>query len=121
MSVEFQNGTRGVRFVFFVAVLFTVTMAILPRPPAIPGEPPDKVLHIIAFAALGTLAAVAYWRASIAMIFVALSGLGALIELIQLVPALNRDSDWLDLLADMGAALVALVVARLILRLGAGP
>jgi VanZ family protein len=44
---------------------------------------------------------------------VRLSAFGALIEIVQAVPALHRDSSALDWLADTGAVLVVLIVVAL--------
>jgi hypothetical protein len=91
------------RFVFFGAVLITMAMAILPQPPQIPGQPSDKVLHIIAFAVLTLLARLAYPATKRLRLFASLAVLGALIELVQTIPALHRDARILDWLADCGA------------------
>ena len=34
---------------FWASVLVAVTFALLPHPPRVPGEPSDKIQHIIAF------------------------------------------------------------------------
>lgn len=103
---------RLARIVFVAAAAFAFVMAVSPHPPKIPGEPPDKILHILAFATLGALAAYAYHRVSIGRLLVGLTLLGALIEAIQAIPALNRDSELADLVADVVAAWAALVVTR---------
>lgn len=100
------------RLTFLVACLGTLVMAVLPHPPTIPGDPPDKVLHILAFAVLGSLAAVAFPKRAVGRIVAALIALGALIEVVQAIPALNRDSEFLDLVSDSVAALVAAWVVR---------
>ena len=88
-------------------------MAILPHPPQVPGEPNDKVEHIIAFATLATLGSFAYPRAPLLRLLAYLSLFGALIEVVQAIPALHRDSDPLDWLADTIACTVVLVGVRL--------
>lgn len=100
------------RLAFLLAAGVSFVMAVLPKPPALPGEPPDKVLHILAFSALGGLAAVAFPRRSVAQLLLALTLFGGLIEAVQAIPALNRDSEFLDLLADSLAALVATWIVR---------
>ena len=85
---------------FWAAVLFTLVMALLPRPPKLPGNPSDKVQHAVAFAVLGLLAAWAYPGASPLLLIAALSVFGLLIELFHLLPALGRDSDVVDWLVD---------------------
>jgi VanZ family protein len=101
---------------FWSAAAFALVMASLPRPPEIPGDPGDKVQHIIAFLTLAALAAAAYPRASLVRIGIGLSAFGALIEIIQLIPALNRDAEWVDWLADTVAAALVLLVVHFIRR-----
>jgi hypothetical protein len=95
---------------FWAALLFALVMALLPRPPQLPGNPSDKVQHILAFAVLAGLALSAYSRAHPATIGAGLISLGALIELAQLIPALGREGSWLDFAADCGAVLVVLAI-----------
>lgn len=90
-------------------------MAAAPHPPPIPGQPSDKLLHMLAFGTLGVLSALGFRDQSVMRLFLILTGFGAAIELIQLIPFLNRDSELADLLADMAAALIALVTTRWLL------
>jgi hypothetical protein len=103
-----------VRAILWIALGFTLVMALLPQPPALPGEPPDKILHILAFLVLAGLALVAYPTVPRVRLAVALSALGALIEVLQMIPALNRDAQWLDWVADTGAVLLVFVAAALL-------
>jgi VanZ family protein len=103
---------RAARITFAAALLAAFVMAVLPHPPRVPGEPSDKILHVLAFTVLGVLSGYGFRNRSIAQLFAALTCFGALIELVQAVPMLNRDSDLADLLADMAAALAALAVVR---------
>ncbi len=96
------------RFVFFGAVLFAVIMASLPQPPEIPGQPSDKVQHVIAFAVLTLLARLAYPATKRRRIFVSLAFLGALIEAVQAIPVLHRDASLLDWLTDCGAVAITM-------------
>jgi hypothetical protein len=105
---------------FWAALIFAFVMAIVPQPPEVPGDPSDKVLHMIAFAVLTGLAAAAYPRANPLRILLGLAAFGATIEIVQAIPALNRDSEWIDLVADIGAMLAAQAAVTLIRRLGAG-
>lgn len=107
---------RAARIAFVFAACLSFVMAVLPHPPAIPGQPSDKIMHMLAFATLGALAAHGFRPRSVLTLFLGLTGFGALIELVQAIPALNRDSEVVDLLADMGAALVALALVRWIVR-----
>ncbi|HEY6048733.1 MAG TPA: VanZ family protein [Sphingomicrobium sp.] len=96
------------RLLFWAATLFTFVMATLPHPPQLPGNPSDKVQHIAAFAVLGLLSAWAYQRTGVLKLIAGLSLFGALIELVQAIPALHRDSDVKDWLADTVACAVVL-------------
>ena len=84
-------------------------MALLPHPVRLPTDPSDKVQHIIAFLTLGALARLAYRQASSLLLLAGLSLFGAAIELLQAIPALNRDSDAIDWIADTVAAGIAIV------------
>jgi VanZ family protein len=87
-------------------------MAVVPHPPEIPGEPSDKVQHIAAFATLALLGSFAYPRAGLVKLLAGLSLFGALIEVVQAIPSLHRDSDVMDWLADTLAAAVVLALVR---------
>ena len=94
-------------------------MALLPKPPEIPGEPGDKIQHMMAFATLGALAAAAWRDRRLVVLFAWLAGFGAAIEVLQMIPALHRDAELLDWLADMAAAAVSLGVVRALLSYSA--
>jgi VanZ family protein len=98
---------------FFAAGTVAFIMACLPKPPGVPFEPSDKIQHIVAFAVLALLARVAFWEARALSIFVSLSLFGALIECVQLVPALGRDADIVDWLADNVAVLSVLLIVKM--------
>jgi hypothetical protein len=100
------------RIFFWAAAIFAFTMAVLPHPPELPGSPSDKLQHIAAFATLGVLGAWAYVDASILMLFGGLSFFGAAIELVQAIPALHRDSDVKDWIADTLACGLVLLLIR---------
>lgn len=108
------------RLLFWAAALFAFVMAIIPHPPEIPGEPSDKVQHMAAFASLGLLGAWAYARAPLLRLLVALSAFGAVIEFVQAIPALHRDSDVKDWIADTIACALVLMAVRLWRRSGDG-
>ncbi len=108
MNAALSPLHRLVRGLFWVAVIFALVMASLPQAAALPGNPNDKLLHILAFAVLALLAAFAYPRARLLAILVGLSLFGAMIELVQLIPALNREADWIDWATDTLAAAAVL-------------
>ena len=100
------------RLLFWAAAIFAFVMAIIPHPPEIPGEPNDKIQHMVAFGTLGLLSAWAYARAPLVRLVVGLSAYGAFIELVQAIPSLHRDSDVKDWVADtVASAIVLLIVA----------
>jgi VanZ family protein len=106
--------TRLLRIAFWAAVLFAFVMAVLPAPPG--PQVPDKVEHMVAFFTLTVLGNVAYPRLAHVRLMVALIAFGGLIELAQLGPALHRDSEWSDWLADIVAVIAAIGVAWLVRR-----
>jgi hypothetical protein len=106
------RASRTSRAIFWMAACFAFAMAVLPHPPEIPGEPNDKVQHIAAFATLALLGAFAYPRTLLFKLLAGLSLFGAFIEVVQAIPALHRDSDMLDWLADTVAVAVVLLFVR---------
>ncbi len=102
---------------FFAAALFAFVMACLPRPPQLPGAPTDKVQHIVAFAVLTILASAAWPHRALA-ILAGLAVYGAVIELVQLIPALHRSGDWRDWVADVAAVAITLAVVAMVRRVG---
>ena len=107
---------RTLLFLFWAALIFAFVMAVLPQPPRLPGDPSDKIQHIIAFAVLAALAAAAYPRTAVLRILAGLSAFGALIEIVQSIPALHRDGDVVDWIADTLAAAAILALAALVRR-----
>jgi peptidoglycan/LPS O-acetylase OafA/YrhL len=99
------------RLLFWGAAAFAFVMAIIPQPPELPGEPSDKVQHMAAFAVLGLLGAWGYARRPLLQLLAGLSLFGAVIELVQAIPAIHRDSDVKDWVADtLACALVLMLV-----------
>jgi VanZ family protein len=91
--------------------MFAFVMAVISHPPQVPGHPSDKIQHIAAFVTLALLGAWAYPRTRLLHLLIGLSLFGAFIEVVQAIPALHRDSDVLDWLADTAAAgLIVLAV-----------
>lgn len=111
-----QRRLALLRFVFWAAIVFAFVMAVLPQPPQVPGVPSDKVQHIFAFLVLGALGLFAYPKASRVFLAAALSLFGGVIELVQLIPALHRDGDPLDWIADTAAAIAVIVILTLLKR-----
>ena len=106
--------------VFAAALVFTLVMAWLPHPPAVPLQQDDKFWHILAFVTLSILATLAFPAVPLLRIGERLSFLGALIEVGQSIPALHRDCDIRDWVADTIAVVVTLAIVAGIRRLRAG-
>ena len=95
--------------IFWVALAFTLTMAWLPHPPSLPGNPNDKLQHIAAFACLSLVGTAAFPSYSLTRLGERLSFLGAIIEVVQNIPALHRDCDIRDWLWDTIAIVIVLL------------
>jgi hypothetical protein len=110
--IEAHAGRRLPRLLFWAAAIFAFVMAVLPHPPELPGQPSDKIQHIMAFATLGALGTWAFPRSASLKLIAGLSIFGAAIEIIQAIPALHRDSDILDWSADTIACAIVLLAIR---------
>ena len=110
---------RLIRIAFWGATLFALAMAALPRPPDL--HVWDKWQHMAAFFVITVLGRAAYHELSRKILLPALIAFGGLIELVQMVPALHRDSDWGDWLADTVAVVAALAIVSLLERFRAAP
>lgn len=92
---------------FWLALAFALTMALLPHPPSLPIDRlGDKFEHMLAFATLTALADPAFPGVPRLRIAERLSFFGALIEVTQSIPALHRDCDIRDWFADTAAILL---------------
>ena len=112
MTLADWRAGRTARAAFWGASAFAFVMAVLPHPPELPGHPNDKVEHIVAFATLAALGSFAYPRTSLLKLLAGLSLFGAFIEVVQAIPALQRDSDFWDWVADTAAVLVVLLIVH---------
>ena len=104
------------RIAFWIALFVAFTMAALPHPPVVV-HVWDKLQHMAAFVVLTLLGWIAYPRTSRVKLMLGLVAFGGLIELVQEIPVLQRDSDWHDWLADTLAIAFAAGFAALIRRL----
>lgn len=112
-----QRIRRVAAVLFWIALAGATTLAIMPQPPRLPtDELGDKFHHILAFATLAALAAAAWPQAPRLRVIERLSFLGALIEVVQSVPALHRDCDIRDWVADTLAVAVVTGIAAVIAR-----
>lgn len=110
--------TKLFRLLFWAAVSFALVMALLPHPPTAQIEVGDKYQHMLAFGTLTILAAGGFPNAPLARIAERLSFLGAMIEVVQSIPALHRDCDILDWVADTGVVIALIAVVWLWRRRG---
>lgn len=101
------------RVAFWLVLVFALVMAFLPKPPQLPIDGfGDKFEHMLAFVTMSVLAIMGYPATSRLKIIVRLSLLGALIEVVQAIPVLHRDSDVFDWVADTVAVLVIVIPAQ---------
>lgn len=110
---------QAARFLFWPAFAIATVMALLPKPPSLPIDSlGDKFEHAMAFAVLTLFAQLGFPRAARWSVAERLSFFGALIELVQSIPALNRDCDIRDWIVD--TVMVLLVTGGFLLadRLG---
>lgn len=110
---------RLARLLLAVATVIAVTMALLPHPPHVMGNAPDKIQHMTAFGTLTILYAAAFPNEQLLRIGERLSFLGALIEVFQSIPSLHRDCDVMDWVVDTAVIVGVLVVVRIARARGA--
>jgi VanZ family protein len=112
--MKFLADPRFIRFAtaaFWICLGGAFVMAVLPKPPYTPiDQYGDKFAHIVAFTSLTVLALLAYGRVARWRILERLCFFGAVIEVIQSIPALHRQCDVRDWAADTLAVLVVIVV-----------
>lgn len=106
----YQQGAALWRLALAVAASVCVAMALMPKPPLLPGNPSDKLLHAAAFMTLAILARMAFPKAQAWAIVVWLSALGLAIECAQALPAVGRNASLADWLVDVAASAVGVVV-----------
>ncbi|ONF96387.1 hypothetical protein SPHI_16190 [Sphingomonas jeddahensis] len=104
------------RLLLLLAAGFAVTMAVLPHPPKVPIDG-DKYQHMLAFGTLTILAVLAFPRTPLLRIGERLSFLGAMIEVVQSIPALHRDCDIMDWVADTAVIVAVLLVVAISRRM----
>ncbi len=107
---------RLLRYAFWGALIVGFAIATMPKPIALPGQPSDKIQHILAFLTFAALGSMAYPRVGLLKMGLGLSAYGALIELAQMIPAINRHAELLDWVADTVAAFLVLILAAAIRR-----
>ena len=103
------------RIAFWAAAVFAFVMAVLPQPPSF--DVSDKLEHMAAFFVIAVLGCMAYPNFSRVKLALALVAFGGLIELVQEIPMLHRDSELSDWLADIFAVAIAMACVWLVQRL----
>jgi hypothetical protein len=103
----------GARIGFWLALVAVLYLAWTPAPPIV--GPDDKTQHMMAFGTLTLLLRLGYPALGWVAVLGWMGALGWLIEIVQLVPALHRQFDGMDWLADMAAVVVALIAGQLVL------
>jgi hypothetical protein len=108
---------RWAKVLFWCALVFSVTMALLPNPPELAADKMgDKFHHMLAFGVMTGLALLAWPQAERLRLIERLSFLGTMIEVAQAIPALQRDCDIRDWLADTLSILIVATLFWLIER-----
>lgn len=109
--------TPFARFGFWLALVFASYMAINPRPPRLPIDTfGDRFEHMLAFLVLTILAQSGFDGTPRRLIAERLSFFGAMIELVQSIPALHRDCDIRDWIADTAVAFAVTAIFALLDR-----
>ena len=106
--MNFGKWQGWIRLTFWLALVVTLVMALLPNPPTMRAT--DKVQHMAAFAALASLAALGFPGLRLWVIFVWMAALGLAIEVLQMIPALHRNAEASDWLADCAATAATLLL-----------
>ncbi len=113
----FSHRLAIFRTLFWCALIGATVLAIMPHPPELPTDAfGDKVNHILAFSVMAFLAAFGWPRAPRLRTVERLSFLGALIEVVQSIPALHRDCDIRDWIADTLAVILVTLIATWLTR-----
>jgi hypothetical protein len=106
------NHIAIARSLLLTALGVTLYMALQPHPPKLPIDSwGDKFEHSLAFITILSVASFPF--AKLLRIGERLSFLGALIEVVQSIPALHRDCDIFDWLTDTAAIAAVLFVVFL--------
>ncbi len=100
---------------FWGCLAGAVALALMPHPPHMP-KLGDKAQHMLAFGTLAFLGAVAFPRFPRLHLAERLSFIGALVEVLQAIPALHRHCDIRDWIADTLAIAGVLAVMAVFRR-----
>lgn len=114
-----ETGMVAARALAILAIATALTMALLPHPPLLPGNPSDKLVHAGTFVVLAMLIAQGWPRVGFWTVLLLLSAFGAGIEVAQGTSIIGRDASAWDWLADMAGTLAVLSPLWLARRLWA--
>jgi VanZ family protein len=105
--------THLLKIAFWSAATFAFVMAVLPHPPNL--HIWDKWQHMAAFLTITTLGCIAYPSVSRVRMMLAMVAFGGMIEIVQMIPELHRDSqlsDWIADIVAVGLALAGVALAE---------
>lgn len=103
---------RFIVVLFWASVAVSGYFAIVPAPtPPVTGLWIDKIQHMTAFLTMTLLGGLAY-RGQLPKLGLGLIAFGALIEIVQMIPVLNRDAEIGDFVADVFALSVGLAILK---------
>lgn len=108
---------RLLPFLFWAALLATFVLCILPAPDQPPLPVSDKIQHLTAFAALTGLGTAAYPGSAPLRLGLGLAAFGAVTEMAQTIPGLNRHGSLADWVADAAGISVVLITLILVRRM----
>lgn len=111
---EHPRTARRWRALLWLLVCVVTVLALSPAPPKSVDIGGDKINHLLAFATLATVAALA-WARAWPPVALALLMYGGLIELLQSFTP-TRKAEWADLLADATGIGLGLLLAAFLLR-----
>ena len=119
VSSDESHVERKSPIAFWAALVLAFAIAVGPSGPA-EKVVWDKAQHALAFCVLTILGSHAYRKASFPLMALLLTGFGIVIECVQAIPKIHRDSSLLDVVADvagivLGAAIIAIFRNRLAL------
>jgi VanZ family protein len=118
-SAGMDKVRRIAKPLFWAASLFAYVAAIMPANEAPKIAQSDKIEHMIAFCTLAFLGRLAFRATPAVKLALWLALFGAVIEFTQMIPALHRDGNVADWVADCAAIVMGLLIGTPLVRLDA--
>jgi len=122
ISFLFSFSSLLRRILCFVYLSIIIFLSIsspsqLPKIILFPGA--DKLIHLLMYAGLGWLVMWAFYKEHLSkttrvLLFLSVPAWGALMELMQLFMHQGRSFSWFDILANLGGAVLGVLVFKLI-------